>query len=291
MKTKKGNVLFFAGSLLFAFLYLTACQKDVANGDVTNARQLSVYLTDAPCDFDSVFIDIRNVEVKIDTTSHMDDDHHGDNDHDDDDDNGHHDEYGTWDTLQFTPGVYNVAALRNGIDTLLGTANIPAGALRKIRFTLGTNNSIVKNGVTYPLRLQASNDRYVYVQLQREHEEHFNSSQSGLWIDFDICKSIRLNNGQYFLKPYLKPFNHSSFGEIEGKVFPAAAQATVSAVNAVDSGFAVAETNGKYKIRGLRPGTYRVVVDGNNGYADTTLLNIQVQSRNDTELPAITLRR
>lgn len=92
-----------------------------------SAKQLSLYLTDDPCQFDSVFIDIRTVEVKIDTSKeHMEDDHFGDNDDDKENDHKGHDKFGKWDTLTFNVGIYNVLRLRYGIDTLLGTANLPA---------------------------------------------------------------------------------------------------------------------------------------------------------------------
>ncbi len=41
-------------------------------------------------------------------------------------DHHHHDQYGFWDTLAIRPGVYDILKLRNGIDTLLGTVNIPS---------------------------------------------------------------------------------------------------------------------------------------------------------------------
>ena len=127
-----------------AITLFSACKKD-ATTDTSGSKNLSVYLTDDPCIYDSVFIDIAYVEVKIDTTHHMDDDHFGDNDDQDgDDDHHHHDEFGVWDTLSINPGIYNIATLRNGINTLLGAGNVPPGAIRKIRITLGTNNSVAR---------------------------------------------------------------------------------------------------------------------------------------------------
>jgi hypothetical protein len=42
---------------------------------------------------------------------------------------------------------------------------------------------------------------------------------------------------------------------------------------------------------GLRPGTYSVLFDGQNGYRDTTISNVIVRRSEDTHLPVITLRQ
>src|SRR5882724_4027211 len=148
------------------FFFLTACHKEasLSRSESQSAKELSVYLTDDPCQYDSVLIDIRYVEVKIDTSKeHMDDDHFGDNDEDGNDDHEQHDNFGFWDTLSIKPGIYNVMELRNGIDTLLGTANIPAGAIRKIRVTFGTNNTVYIGGVSHTLGLLPGTNNYVYI--------------------------------------------------------------------------------------------------------------------------------
>ena len=289
---KSTKKLFFGfGILLCLSLIFSACQKDVSTtNNPKTARQLSVYLTDDPCQYDSVFIDIRYVEVKIDTTKeHMDDDEFGDRDDDGDDDHRDHDNFGKWDTLTIRPGVYNILQFRNGLDTLLGTANIPAGKIRKIRLTLGTNNSLVKDGVSHPLNLLAGTNNYVYIKIHNEDEDDVTTAQTAIWLDFDVCRSIKLINGQYYLKPVLKPFGKKNFGEIEGKVLPEAAHAFVTAQNTSDSASAMPEHDGEYKIRGLREGAYSLTFKGSGGYKDTTIINIQVRKGKETKVPTITL--
>lgn len=280
--------------ILAVTLFIASCKKQPAtdNNPNTGARQLSVYLTDDPCQYDSVFIDIRYVEVKIDTsTQHMNDDQYGDNDNDNDDDRQHHDQYGKWDTLKIRPGVYNILRLRNGIDTLLASGNIPAGKIRKIRLTLGTNNSLIKAGVSYPLNLLPGTNNYVYLKIHKEDEDEVATAQSAIWIDFNVCESIRLISGQYYLKPVLKAFSMQQFGKIEGKVFPHDALPFVKAFNGTDSASAIPENDGEYKIRGLREGVYSIKFTGSNGYRDTSILNIQVQKGRETHISNITLRK
>ena len=278
-------------TLFVTTIFFSSCQKQVDTSQNPNGKQFSVYLTDDPCVYDSVFIDIRFVEVKIDTSKeHMNDDHFGDNDTDGDDDNQHQDRYGKWDTLSIRPGVYNILKLRNGIDTLLATGNLPVGKIRKIRLTLGSNNAVVKSGIRYPLNLLAGTNKYVYLKINGEDEDEVGVGQSAVWIDFDVCESIKLINGQYFLKPFLKPFSLKQYGRIEGKVFPRAASPFVKVFNSTDSATALPEEDGQYKVRGLKEGNYKIKFSGSNGYFDTTVNNIQVRKGEEIHIANITLR-
>jgi Domain of unknown function (DUF4382) len=282
----------YVGIILFGLvIFLAACQKQV-NETINNAdsKKLSVYLTDDPCNFDSLFVDIKYVEVKIDTSKkHDDDDHFGDNDDDGDDDHQHYDSFGKWDTLAINAGVYNILKLRNGIDTLLGSSNISLGKIRKIRITLGNNNAIVVGGIHKPLTLLAGSNNYVYVKIHSEDEDDDVINQSAIWLDFDVCKSIKQINGQYYLKPFLKTFSNKKTGRVEGKVFPRAALPFVQIFNGTDSNFAIPENDGRYKIRGLKTGVYKIKFFGHNGYFDTTISNINVQRDRETNVQTITL--
>jgi hypothetical protein len=289
-KIKKGYTyigIIFLGLVIF----IAACQKQVDEPtNSVDSKKLSVYLTDDPCNFDSLFVDIRYVEVKIDTSKkHRDDDQHGDDDDDGDDDHHGHDSYGFWDTLNINAGVYNILKLRNGLDTLLATGNIPAGKIRKIRITLGTNNTIVVGGIRKPLTLLLSSNNYVYVKIHNEDEDDDIQNQSAIWLDFDVCKSIKQINGQYYLKPFLKTFSNKKTGRVEGKVFPRAALPFVQIFNATDSSFAIPENDGRYKIRGLKTGIYKIKFYGHNGYFDSTISNINVQRDRETQVQNITL--
>lgn len=294
MKITRKTILGFGLMLTTLSLLIFACQKSVTpiNNDSV-ARNVAVYLTDDPCQYDSVFIDIRYVEIKIDTSSqHRDDDQFEDNEDDHKEDGKHHDQNGFWDTLNIRPGVYNILKLRNGIDTLFGTTNIPAGKIRKIRLTLGTNNSVVISGVSHPVNLFPGSNNYAYVKIHKEHEDdNFRPGQTSIWLDFNVCKSIKVMNGQYYLKPFLKVFAMSKTGRIEGKVLPNSAQPYVTAWNATDTASALPEHEGEYKIRGLKAGVYSVQFKGSFGYKDTTITNVEVKNNQETKIPVITLHQ
>lgn len=264
---------------------MTSCSKN------QNSQKVDIYLTDGPADFDAVNIEITAVEVKVDTSrEHCNNDHFGDNDDHRDDHLNRRDEFGVWQTLSFSPGIYNVLQLRNGIDSLIASTTVN-GTVRKIRFTLGSNNTVVVNGVSYPLTLQNPTQNYLYVSLNDRHRGRENGGSLGVWVDFDLSRSIVLVNGQYFLRPVLRPFCDANFGEIEGRVLPAAAASIVKVYSGMDSSTAIPNPDGFFKVRGLNQGNYTVLIDATAPYRDTTIQNVAVITGRDARIGTITLHQ
>jgi hypothetical protein len=283
--------------LAFVFTVLAvayACNKNGSSTDLTADavnQPLKIYITDAPVKLDTVNLDIKYVEVKLDTNSaHKHDDHFGDHDIDSLNNLSHKDAFGHWDTLQFAPKVYNIAALRNGLDQLLAAGNI-TGTIRKIRITLGTNNTVVDSGITYPLILN-TNYKYVYANINNNHHQKDSLINATLlWIDFDLFKSIRKVNNTYYLFPVLKPFSEQNFASGEGKVTPYDAKPLITVYNNTDTAYGVPNHDGYYKIRALQQGNYNVSFKASNGYKDTTITNVQFVNGKVTKLPNIVLHK
>lgn len=276
---------------------LFSCQKEALSTEeaVPEGKQkVSVYLNDDPdFNFTKVLVDIRYVEVKVDTGRRG---HHHDDDDDDDDDHHGHDNYGQWDTLNINPGVYDLLRLRNGVDTLLGTGFVWNGRISKVRLTLGNNNSVWTDS-THSQPLGFCNGRpYVYVKINSNTIDTIPGGGIVLHLDFDVKKSINRRNGNYCLRPHIRSYSHHHNGEIEGEVRPRAANAQIMVYNASDTLYAIPDYDdddeeGEFKIRGVRPGTYSVLYDAVAPYRDTTLHNIIVEADEDTELPDIWLRQ
>src|SRR5579872_6881207 len=119
MKNKSTRrILWFLAPIAAGILVFTACRK--SNSTEGNAT-LEVHLTDAPGNYDAVYIDVEKVEVNVSSDT------------------------GTgsgWQTVtMLRPGVYNLLDFRNGIDTVLASSSFPAGTLSQMRLTLGSNNS------------------------------------------------------------------------------------------------------------------------------------------------------
>ncbi len=275
-------------------LAVVSCKKETSTSTSVPAgkQSVAVYLNDDPVpNLLKVLVDIRYVEVKVDTgnVQHNDDYYNGD--HDGDNDHQHHDRYGRWDTLSITPRVYDLLKLKNGVDTLIANAYANAGKITKVRITLGSNNSVWTDSThSYPLVL-CDNNTYLYVKIKSNSIETLPGGQVRIRIDFDVAKSIEFENGIYCLKPKLRSYCDSNSGKIEGIVKPRAANALVKVYNATDTAYAIPEEDCEYKIRGLKPSSYSVLLKATAPYKDTTISNVQVAAGQKTTIPTITLHQ
>ncbi len=272
MKTRKPFLILL---LIFATVTISffSCQKEVSSADTAyvpaGQNNLKIMLTDDPSTiFDSIFIDIQRIEVKV------------------------KDSTGTehWDTLTITPGVYNILRFRNGLDTLIASGNIPAGRVEKIRVTLGTNNYVMLNGVKMPLNLPAGfNQIIINVDDDVDHDDH---NHLRLWLDFDGHGSIELHNGHFELRLRIGHFSHHGSGEIEGEIKPSAAlPVVVKAIAGTDTLTAIPDHEGEFKIRGIKTSTATLIITPSNGYKDSVINNIPIRRGDDTDLDKIVLHR
>lgn len=281
----------------FSWAIFFACSKDDSmNGPVPPGKQqLSVYLTDNPAFFDQVLIDIQSVSVLVDTCKSRndkdDDDDDNDNQGNNDGDDDNNRRCYVWDSLDIRPGVYDLLTLRNGVDTLFANGVIPDGKIKKIRIKLGTQNSLVKDSITYPLNLPRGMD-VITLTIRGADCEEFEPGRVRFWLDFDAGRSIVvLRNNQFQLRPVIRVFIPKSTGSIEGRVLPGEAAAVISVFNSSDTAYALPFREGKFKIRGLNEGTYSVFFNASNGYRDTTITNVEVKQGRETKLNTITLTK
>lgn len=278
----KKNIWFYVFTLLVTAIVLYSCQKDIkGNGDQTTdinkPHSVTIFLTDHQTPiFDSVFIDIRQLQVKLEDDTLPND---------------------GWVNLAIHPGIYNILRFRNGLDTLFATGTLPNAKIKKVKLVLGTQNSAMKNGQSFLLRVK-DEDREVIANLESSNFEITNTGQVLFWIDFDAGNSIQPDNSGsgsgngYRLKSHIKIFTRSQSGRIEGRVLPRAADAIVKAVIGSDTATAIPDDDdGEFKIVGLNAGTYKVLIDGQNGYSDTIINNVIVRNREDTHLSTITLHQ
>ncbi len=221
------------GAVIVAgIILITACKKDSTNNP--SQAGLQVRMTDAPGEYDAVYVDVRDVMV----SSSVDD--------------------GGWVSVSSVrPGIYNLMDLRNGVDTLLADGFVPAGRINQIRLILGTNNSVVKDGVTYPLSTPSAQQSGLKIKFQTDlvgGRIHL------IMLDFDAGRSIVENgNGDFHLKPVIRAFIDSTTGVISGQLDPSVV-ANVSAISATDEGGTYSDLSGRFVIKGLKAGVYNVVI-------------------------------
>ena len=279
---KPQKLLWSLAVLLFSSFIFFACQKEIDGSieddpnPVPEGKQaLTLYMTDGPGFFDKVLIDIRAVTVVVDTC-----------------DRGPRDSCRVTASLNIQAGVYDLLTLRNGVDTMLASGVVPDGKVKEVRITLGTNNSLVKDSTSYPLNLWPGTDSVIVLRLGGDEWDRHGRRRCRLWVDFDVTRSIIVvRNNEFYLKPVLRPFTLIKSGSIEGKVLPVDAQAVVTVYSGTDTSYALPNRKGEFKVRGLLPGTYGILVNAGNGYKDTTLASVQVGIFRETKLPTITLHK
>jgi hypothetical protein len=295
MKIRK--FLFASILIASAFLLYTSCRKE-ASGSANNQQRVRVRLADDPAiNFSAVNVDIQRVEVLVMPDSCRDrddsddhDEHHG-NQVEDDDHGDHH--CAVWDTLDIRPGVYNLLNLANGTDTILASGLTVNGKIQKIRLTLGTQNSVTIDSVSYPLAIWNSNHQ-VIIKVRGEDVDQVTPGDLQLWLDFDAGRSVvQVSQNHFVLKPYLRTWRPSNSAAIRGRIVPGSARAVVSAISSGDTLIAIPDRgNGQFKIRGLRGSTATVFVNATaNGYRDTTITAVSLTAGRETDIGTVQLHQ
>lgn len=266
--------MYLAVSGLMLTIAFISCNKDTSINSNTvsyavppGKNELQIMMTDDPSIiYDSIFIDIRRVEVKIETANGAE----------------------HWDTLTIRAGVYNILRFRNGLDTLLAAGYVANGEIEKIRITQGNNNAAMHNGFRIPLFLQHNP---ITVNIDGD-VDHIDPGHLRLWLDFDGHGSIRPHNGRLELDLRISHFHHHNSGELEGEIKPSAAfPVVVRAVSGSDTLTAIPGHDGEFKIRGIRSSRVDLIITPSNGYRDSIITNIAIRRGDETELGTIRLRQ
>jgi len=262
-KTLLISTLLFAGLFLFF-----SCSKSTSRTSATG--HLEIRLTDGPATYDAVYIDVQQVAVNVSSDSATD---------------------SGWHTIPLLrPGIYNLLDFKNGIDTVLASADLPAGKLSQLRLILGDSNSVVVDGQSYPMKTPSGQQSGVKLKI--------NTTLTGgivyrLWIDFDAGRSIvATGSGKYILKPVIRTYADAIGGSIKGFVLPAAAKPEVWAVQGTDTLMALPDTaTGYYFFAGVNAGAWNLLFHAQDtAYSDTTSA-ISVSTGVVTDAGTVTLRK
>jgi len=249
-------------NVMFLFLLaatIVSCNKESDNGgDAT----MKVYITDAPGDYDHIYLEV--VEVSVNN--------------------------GGWQTLALTqPDTFDILDYTNGNKLLLADGQIDAGSTSEIRLVLGTGNSIVlKDGTTYPLTIPSGSTSGLKIKLNKTV-----TTQAGqtyyVVLDFDAAKSIVITgNNEYKLKPVIRAYWEEGMGAAEGYVLPDTSQVFVHAINGNDTlGSTISDNTGYYKVTGLPQAIYSFYY--HSTAKDTMLTGIQVLQNQTSVIDTVDL--
>lgn len=239
---------------------LSAC----SNNDTQNAT-LQVRLTDAPGDYQAVNVDIQDVQINAAEGSTN----------------------SGWKSLDIKKGVYNLLKFTNGLDTLLGSVELPAGRVSQIRLVLGPNNSVKVDGHTYNLTTPSAQQSGLKILVKTDLQGGVTYK---ITLDFDAARSIvKTGNGTYILKPVIRSLVEAQTGAIKGIVSPAASRPAVFAIQGIDTlASAYADTtSGKFLLKGLAAGSYTISFAPKTGYQPKAYNNVSVTVGSVTDMGTV----
>ena len=160
---------------LFTMILVNSCNKKNGEG------RLTVKMVDQPGDFDSVIVEVLDVEI-----------HYADED-----------DEGGWVSLDTESGLYDLLLLQDGVSVVLSdSVEVPVGSLGQMRLILGTTNYVVVEGETKPLELSSQDKTGLKMNLNAEVAD---GDEIEVIFDFDANASIiQTGGGKYKLKPVIK---------------------------------------------------------------------------------------
>jgi hypothetical protein len=273
MNKKKSLMNFSVKSLFLLALVtvgFTSCSDDAEKDNLNEQdARISVRLTDAPGDYEAVYVDVQDVRIKMDADSNPDEDD-------------------SWVSLDnVDTGIYDLLQLTGGVSQLLAEADIPAGYLHQIRLVLGTDNSVVINGESEPLSTPSAQQSGLKINVNQELEagEHYE-----FLLDFDVENSIvETGNGGKILKPVIRATALANTGTIAGDIHPTTYQALVKASNGSHTISAYTSDSGEFVLHGVPAGVYKVTVtpDAASGYRVYTVNDVSVSENETTDLETL----
>lgn len=249
------KLLLFAAVLCVGFF---SCKKDNKGNEMSH---VSVRLTDAPGVFSNVFLNVKSVVVITEK---------GEN------------------TLDIKGGVIDILRFRNGRDTLIADADIPAGRIQQVRLVLNeTGNRVVVGGISYDLTTPSGQTSGVKLNVQ----DNLTAGVAyTLKLDFDVAKSIVLTgNGKYILKPVIRTIADATSGALTGMVSPVAASPNVYAIMGTDTVGTMTDATGKFYFQGLPAGTYNIRFEPVSPYAVKTVTGVTVITGQVKDMGTISL--
>ena len=245
---------------LISVILATSCDLE-SNSDTSikaGHAKVNFYLIDAPANYDEVWIEVLRVEVQM----------KGNNE-----DNG-----SAWINLpnESQDQKINLLSLTGGTSEHLGELEVPAGEISQIRLILGEDNYLMQGGNRLDLKTPSAQQSGLKLKVDKPLNEGISYD---LVIDFDASRSIVKagNSGLYILKPVLRVIAEES-ATIEGTVLPLeAGPVIVSAYIDQDSVGTFADEDGKFVIRGLKAGAYKLIFTPNDDYQEKTIEDIMTQ--------------
>jgi hypothetical protein len=254
MKKKILSLLMIASAFV-----IISCNND----DKASSYPLAVKMTDAPANYDAVNIDLQGVEIKGENGADV--------------------------LLNVNAGIYNLLDFSNGISTLIATSTLNTAKISQIRLILGTNNTIVVDGVVHPLETPSADQSGLKLQI---HETLIADIQNEILLDFDAHQSIVVNgNGTYKLKPVVRTIVTQVSGNIAGSISVTGVAAVVTATSSTGIDYSTGvNALGQFQVTGLAAGTYTLTITPELPYFQVIQTGVVVQTGLTTQVGIVNIQ-
>lgn len=256
--------LILGGLALLLITLFTGC-------DLSGNKEMGtfkVFLTDAPANYESLFIDIREVRIHKSNSANEQDD--------------------GWITIRQEPMVVDLLELTNGNYEILGDIELEQGRYSQLRLVLGDQNVVVIDGEDFPLTTPSAQQSGLKLQINADVES---GSIYTLLLDFDASRSIIRagSSGKYILKPMITASRLEETGQITGSVEPATALPWVYAIVGSDTLRSTkADADGDFLLIGLTNQSYKISLDPTLGNFDpVSLAGVEVNVAETTRLGTV----
>jgi len=154
---------------------MAACQKEDEQGTSTiNATMKAIPAQSS--DYQSVKVQVTEVQIHNDKTG--------------------------WEIIDVPDQVFDLQLLQNNASVALGSVKMETGNITQVRLMLGTENSVMVNGVSYPLSLSSQDESGLKLNVSQSLQK---DQTYTLVLEFDAKASIvATENNTYKLKPVLR---------------------------------------------------------------------------------------
>jgi hypothetical protein len=243
-------------------MFIIAVMFTSCKDESSSMTRFNVKMTDAPGDYDAVFISVKEIQVLTsEGTSVLETD---------------------------LTEPFDILKYRMGKDILVASEDIPSGRIQEIRVVLNeTGNEVVVDGETFAMTTPSGQTSGLKLKVQ---DELTSGVAYTMLLDFDVAKSIvETGNGKYILKPVIRAIPQVAT-VLRGVIEPVASNATVWAKKGEESISAIADpTTGKFFFPGLDEGTYTVEVEPVDPYLPKIIENVVVTKGSVKDLGIITI--
>jgi hypothetical protein len=246
--------------LTIGVFFLTGCSEDNNTNPQADAR-IKMYLTDAPAEYDAIYLTITSVEV--------------------------HRAEGEWFVINGNTQTVDLLELQNGVTMVFADTLLPAGHYTQIRLII-SEAEIVVDGITYPLEIPSGSQTGLKLIHEFTLEPDFVYE---LLLDFDANRSVnQTGNGEYKLKPTIRVVPMTISGILTGTILPPESLPFVWTTQGTDTMSTFAAPDGMFKLIGLPEGLYALRIEPQDTtYRDTVITDIQVTNGQVTNIGTVIL--